>query len=247
MKSVSPRLDTLPPAQRVLWTQLSAVGPDFVLYGGTALSLQVGGRISVDFDFFTPNPLGIDQLAKNLPFLREATLQQRASDTATFIVGKGPDSVALSFFGNLRFGRVGEPVQFSDNGVSAAGLLDLAAQKMKVVQQRAEAKDYEDIYTLLSEGISLEEALGASCALYPHFNPAITLKALSYFVDVGPLSQIIQNGLQMAASRVRDVATMSKIHESLLPAPGLESPAREVGDSPEPNPLPRVKERELEI
>lgn len=49
MTSVIPRLDTLPPAQRGLWPQLSAMGTDFVLYGGTALALQVGGRESVDF------------------------------------------------------------------------------------------------------------------------------------------------------------------------------------------------------
>jgi hypothetical protein len=129
VNAVVPRLDVLLPAQRKLWPQLSAVGSEFVLYGGTALSLQVGGRTSVDFDFFTTEPLNYARLAKNLPFLRGASLRQQAVDTATFVVGSGSDAVAISFFGSMGFGRVGDPIRFADNGLYAAGLLDLAAQK----------------------------------------------------------------------------------------------------------------------
>jgi hypothetical protein len=222
---VTPRLETLPPAQRILWPELSAVGADFVLYGGTALSLQVGGRISEDFDFFTPHRLEIAQLMKQIPVLKGAFLQQQAKNTATFVVGKGKDPVAISFFGGLSFGRVSNPIQFSDNGIYAAGLLDLAAQKIKVIQQRAEAKDYKDIHKLLSEGVSLEAAMGAVRAMYPEFNPSVSLKALSYFGDVTGLSKEIQWELSAAASKVREIAQISKLDDSLLP--GSDSIAKE--------------------
>ncbi|MBF0334499.1 MAG: nucleotidyl transferase AbiEii/AbiGii toxin family protein, partial [Alphaproteobacteria bacterium] len=52
MTRFAPRLDILPPAQRRLWDALSAVPPEFVLYGGTAIALHLGHRRSVDFDFF---------------------------------------------------------------------------------------------------------------------------------------------------------------------------------------------------
>lgn len=168
MNAVRPRLETLPPAQQILWPKLSVIGSDFVLYGGTALSLQVGGRTSVDFDFFTLRPIDHDRLAKQFPFLQGARLQQRAVDTATFVIGEGSGTVEMSFFGGLDFGRVSEPVCFADNGICAGGLLDLAAQKIKVIQQRAQAKDYQDIHKLLSEGITLEMALGAAQALFPN-------------------------------------------------------------------------------
>jgi hypothetical protein len=217
MKSVVPRLDTLPQAQRTLWPQLAAIGSDFVLYGGTALSLQVGGRISVDFDFFTVRRFDTIEVMKQLPMLNRARLQHRSGESATFIVGNDRDAVAISFFGGLEFGRVSDPVQFTDNGVFAAGLLDLAAQKIKVIQQRAEAKDYLDIHKLLSVGITLEQALGAAGALYPEFNPAVSLKALSYFADVARLPQEIQDDLQMAAAKVREIPQMVRQNESLLP------------------------------
>jgi Nucleotidyl transferase AbiEii toxin, Type IV TA system len=228
-----PRLETLPEAQRILWPQLSAVGTDFVLYGGTALSLQVGGRISVDFDFFSALSIEPDKLEKALPFLKGAELRQQARNTATFFVGKGRDSVAISFFGGLGFGRVSTPVQFSDNRVYAAGLLDLAAQKVKVIQSRATAKDYQDIHKLLSEGITLELALGAARALYPEFNPAISLKALSYFSDVPHLSADIQRDLKSAASRVREVTQVSKQCASLFPDLGPIARERQIELEPD--------------
>lgn len=48
----SPQLGILPPPQRRLWPELSAVPPSFVLYGGTAIALYLGHRPSVDFGFF---------------------------------------------------------------------------------------------------------------------------------------------------------------------------------------------------
>jgi hypothetical protein len=49
-------LSILPESQRKLWTELNQVPSEFVLYGGTALALRLGHRISVDFDFFTSLP-----------------------------------------------------------------------------------------------------------------------------------------------------------------------------------------------
>jgi len=233
VKSVTPRLETLPPAQRILWPRLSAVSSNFFLYEGTALSLQLGGRISVDFDFFTTHPLEASRLPNELPFLKGAILEQQAKNTGTFLIGRGKDSVAISFFGGLSFGQVGDPIRFSDNGVYAAGLLDLAAQKMRVIQQPAKAKDYQDIHKLLSEGVTLEEALGAAQALFPEFNPSVSLKALSYFNDVAQLPQGIQQDLIAAASRVRGISPLTKYRDSLLPDLDSKEKARGMEIEPE--------------
>lgn len=65
----TPRLDILPPPQRRLWDELSAVPPEFVLYGGTALALHLGHRASMDFDFFGNKPLDPSRLVPAVPFL----------------------------------------------------------------------------------------------------------------------------------------------------------------------------------
>jgi hypothetical protein len=54
MTVIEPRLDVLPTAQRALWTSLRPVAQSgFVLYGGTAVALYEGHRVSIDFDFST--------------------------------------------------------------------------------------------------------------------------------------------------------------------------------------------------
>lgn len=215
--TIKPRLDCLPPSQQALWPLLSVVGRDFVLYGGTALTLQVGERISVDFDFFSPLPFDPEVLSDRYAFLKGAPLLQRAKVTATYAVKAGAEDVKVSFSGTLDFGRVSTPVRFFDSGVYAAGLLDLAAQKVKVVQARAEAKDHLDVSTLIGAGVPLEMGLGAAAALYPGFNPAVSLKALSYFDDVPDVPPKVRRELLDAVTQVRAIPSIPKSHASLLP------------------------------
>jgi len=217
MKVVEPRLDCLPAAQRSLWPRLAEISSDFVLYGGTGLALQLGGRESVDFDFFSPLPVDAEQLLRQYPFLKGASLLQRAAATATYSVPVGSEDVKISFFGTLDFGRVDVPVRFADNGLYGAGLLDLAAQKVKVVQVRAEAKDYLDVHRLLRHRITLQMALGAAEALYPGFNSSISLKALVYFKDVPTVPADVCRELIEAVSGVAEIAEISKQSSSLLP------------------------------
>ncbi len=194
-----------------------------MLYGGTALSLQLGGRQSIDFDFLTPQKVDADALSKGLPFLNGASLLQRANSTATFSVNC-PEPARISFFGGLNIGRVDEPRRFLDNGVVVAGLLGLAA-RVKVVQQRAEQKDYLDVCTLLRNGVTLERASGAAQSLYPEFNPIVTLKALAFFEDgdLGTLDESSRAQLIAAVSSVRDVPLVPKLDKSLSPGTPIPS------------------------
>lgn len=66
-----PRLDILPESQLRLWPELDAVPSDFVLYGGTALALQLGHRFSEDFDFFSTSGFDPARLQSRLPFFRD--------------------------------------------------------------------------------------------------------------------------------------------------------------------------------
>lgn len=184
MRKLSPRPGVLPDAQQRLWAELSTVPPDFVLYGGTALALQLGHRYSVDFDFFASRSLDLSRLEAQVPFLQGATIIQRDKNTLSALVYRD-DPVKVSFFGLPGLGRLIAPHVSDDNGLQIASLLDLAATKSSVVQMRAEAKDYIDVHALMTlGGIDLPTALAAAQELYgPSFNPEITLKALSYFDD----------------------------------------------------------------
>ncbi len=184
MYEFKPHLEVLPEAQRKLWTELSALPGEFVLYGGTALALHLGHRDSVDFDFFGNRDLNLSALEADIPFLKGARVIQRERNTLSAIVERG-GSVKVSFFGVPNLPRLAPPHVANDNGLRVASLIDLAGTKASVVQMRAEAKDYVDIDALLRLGkVDLPSALAAAERLYgPTFNPEITLKALSYFDD----------------------------------------------------------------
>ncbi len=200
-----PRVDILPPPQRRLWDELSAVPPEFVLYGGTALALHLGHRESVDFDFFGSKALDPAWLVPAVPFLAGAVVTQREPNTFGCMVDRG-GAIKLSFFGVPGLRRLLPPLIAPDNGLKIASLLDLAGTKASVVQVRAEAKDYIDIDALLTDGrIDLPLALAAGRAIYGgEFNPQNTLKALSYFGDgnLGRLAEAVRDRLAMAARGV---------------------------------------------
>lgn len=83
-----PHLEILPEVQRWIYPQLTDLkNLGFVLYGGTALGLQLGHRQSVDFDFFSRAPLDRKQLREVFPLLDETNLVTQLQDgenTQTF-------------------------------------------------------------------------------------------------------------------------------------------------------------------
>lgn len=205
MPGFRPRLDILPAPQRRLWDEFRALPPAFTLYGGTAIALQLGHRQSVDFDFFSRDPLDAARLLPALPFLAGATVLRREPETLTVLVDRG-GPVQLSFFGVPALPRLAPPLVAEGNGVRIAALLDLAGTKAAVVQLRAEAKDYLDLDVLMEAGrIGLPTALAAARALYGEtFAPLVTLKALSYFEDgnLGTLPRHVMERLVRAAAAV---------------------------------------------
>ena len=128
---LEPILDILPKAQRELWPALVGIPDNFVLYGGTALALRLGHRSSVDFDFFSSQTLDTEALYK-IPFIADAEVLQREPTALTLSVNP-PDPVKVSFFGDIGFGRVGNPDQTADGVLAVASLLDLFGTKLKVL------------------------------------------------------------------------------------------------------------------
>src|ERR1035437_8801961 len=111
----------LPPQQLKLWPELGATPESFTLYGGTALTLRLGHRTSVDFDFFSNAPLDPERLASTLPYLKDAERVRMAPDTLTCRVDRG-GAVLVSFFGGLGLGKVGEREEGKGMGLYGAFL-----------------------------------------------------------------------------------------------------------------------------
>lgn len=157
-----------------------------MLYGGTAIALRLGHRQSVDFDFFTSGNFYSDQLVREMTFLEGARRIQEKINTLTVLkeVAGFNVPVHLSFFGGLNLGQIETP-ELADNKIRVASLLDLFGMKCAIISQRAEAKDYIDIYSIISNtDLTLGHGLAAARAIYgKQYNSVLTLKALVSFVD----------------------------------------------------------------
>lgn len=222
-RSFLPLMTILPEAQKLLWPALKPTRSlGFVLYGGTAIALRLGHRLSIDFDFFNDKPLDKEKIRTTFSFMSQATVLQDETETLTVLV-KDIDAtqashVKVSFFGHLKFGRVAEPELTADGVLEIASLEDLMAHKLKVILQRVESKDYLDIAALLEAGVNLEKGLSAAKALFGSvFQPSESLKALTYFEggDLNILSPFVKETLISAASQVRSLPSVEIISNKL--------------------------------
>jgi len=210
----------LPPAQRNLWPKLAELPEQFVLYGGTAIALRCGHRVSEDFDFFSAQALVPEALLARVPWLRspKPTVLQRQDNTLTLQLSNEMGSVKASFFGGIEFGQINPPERAADNQLKVASPEDLLALKLGVIQQRVEAKDYLDIHALLKSGLSLSVGLCHLDALHPlTTNWMITLKTLVFFKggDLEGLPETVKRDLEEAVRLVRTVPKFAGVKTPL--------------------------------
>jgi len=205
----------LPPPQQAVWHLLApAKDLGLVLYGGTAIALRLGHRTSIDFDFFSSLTLDKDLLLKTMPFLGEKPPEQDKANTFTVITR----NVKFSFLGNLTFGCFTPPELTSDRILQVAALDDLLALKIKVIHERSERKDFQDIAALLRQGVPLERGLAIAERMFaPSLSPMIALRALTYFEggDVPSLSKAEKETLILATRFTKPLPVVSPISQEL--------------------------------
>lgn len=111
MSTFEPNLKVLPKAQTEIWTALNKIEDCFTLYGGTAIALQLGHRMSVDLDFFTNRQFHSDEILKDLS-ANFSILQilQVGQNLLTCKIETKSGGVLFSFFGNLGVGFLEKPL-----------------------------------------------------------------------------------------------------------------------------------------
>jgi len=121
---------------------------DFYLAGGTALALQIGHRVSIDFDFFSPEPISRSLFAKVEQVFAPAPLTLTPlvnnPDQLTLLVG----DVKLTFL-SYPFPLI-EPL-ISVDGLSLLSVKEIGATKAYTIGRRGTYKDYVDLYFVLAE------------------------------------------------------------------------------------------------
>lgn len=166
--------------QKVLHKLLFCV-KDFVLGGGTALSLQLNHRKSFDFDFFGQTPI-TKKLLSTLS--NKITIGNIAIDTS--------DELTLFTASNIKLTFLYYPfkpyhlVQKLENGLNIFPVNEIALQKAYTIGRRGEYRDYFDLFTILNnQYLSLSELISQTKMVYGSvFDTKMFLEQLVYFDDL---------------------------------------------------------------
>ena len=137
----------------------------------------------------------------NLSLFTNSNLVSRTPGSITLTVDS-PAPVKFQFFGALPLSRVKKPALLNPPGILIASPYDLFATKLKVIQDRADKKDYLDIIEFLNQGYDFAYGLAAAVAVYRNkFNPQITLRAAVSFID-GDLPSLSREDRQVMEKAV---------------------------------------------
>ncbi|KKQ18816.1 MAG: hypothetical protein US31_C0001G0003 [Berkelbacteria bacterium GW2011_GWA1_36_9] len=155
--------------------------PNFYLVGGTALALQIGHRISVDFDLFNSENIPRSLYLKVEKIFKENKIDiiVNNAENLTILV----DGVQLTFF-NYPFEVISPFIIFQD--VKILPVVELGALKVYALGRRATFKDYVDLYYILNKKlVSLVEITDLAERKYKDkFDKRLFLEQLIYLEDI---------------------------------------------------------------
>jgi hypothetical protein len=128
---------------------------DFRLVGGTALSLHLGHRISVDIDLFTDAEYGSidfdtieESLKKSFGYV-EGEFGGNSGMGKSYLIGTDPDNVIkLDLYYSM------DPFfqeALYEDGIRMATVEEIIAMKVDVIQRGGRKKDFWDLHELLNQ------------------------------------------------------------------------------------------------
>ncbi|MBI5144706.1 MAG: nucleotidyl transferase AbiEii/AbiGii toxin family protein [Candidatus Omnitrophica bacterium] len=109
------------------------------LAGGTACALQIGHRISVDLDFFTPEEFDAKELTRSLRKIGKFELDKQSWGTILGVLEKVKFSIFVYRY----------PVLFPFKSlfdINIIDLRDIAAMKIDAISTRGIRRDFVDLY-----------------------------------------------------------------------------------------------------
>lgn len=148
------------------------------LAGGTGAALQLGHRISIDLDFFTPEEFNADELARQLKHIGDFKLQQIKWGT---LLGEfKPISFSIFVYKY--------PVLFpfkSFYGIDILDIREIGVMKLEAIGTRGKKRDFVDLYFICKEVIGIQELLPLYIRKYGELGSKIIhiIKSLTYFED----------------------------------------------------------------
>jgi hypothetical protein len=166
--------EALSESAKKVWEKCLFLKEDFYLAGGTALAMQIGHRISVDLDFFSPEPIKKNIIPKIESIFETTVTPLVNTKDETTVMVRG---VKMTFL-HYPFPLLGERIPTYI--VSLAGVPDIASMKAYALGRRQSFKDYVDLYFVFKKAlVSIEDCIKDSLTKYGDaFNDRLFLEQL---------------------------------------------------------------------
>jgi hypothetical protein len=159
------------------------------LAGGTGLALQLGHRISEDFDFFTTIDFTPRDFSSELSKIFKFQVEQTSKGT---LIGS-INGIRFSLF-NYDYPLIYPPVDYLS--LKSADVRDIAAMKIDTIGSRGMKRDFIDLYCICRAGHELNFLFKIYEKKYRTSHPSIThlKKSLIYFEDAetDPMPRMIK-------------------------------------------------------
>jgi len=150
----------------------------FRLVGGTALSLQLGHRKSIDIDFFSDTDFDVVDYKKFLRKLFPNADIRTLNFGITVYLTEENEEVKIDLMQTERFIR---PVQVIES-IKFAHIEDIAAMKLEAITSRNTKKDFYDIAELLKI-YSFKQLLNFYSEKYPYNDIKDVLENFAFFSE----------------------------------------------------------------
>lgn len=135
----------------------------FVLVGGTALSIQIDTRQSEDLDFMRWKSGRNDRLEVDWPRIKKElsiignieSVDVLGLDMVEFVV----DGVKLSFYAAPRKQPMSLKKVLCKNNLYLADIKSIGGMKMETMLRRSKFRDYYDVYSILKAGVDIKDLI----------------------------------------------------------------------------------------
>ena len=154
---------------------------DFYLAGGTALALQIGHRVSIDFDLFSDKPIPKKLLPQAEKIFLPSKLKIIVNNSNELTIYLNETKIT---FLHYPYKPILKKIIFEN--LNFLSIKEIAATKAYTIGRRGSYKDYIDLYFALTEKyLNLENLIKIAEKKFKNdFNARLFLEQLIYYKDI---------------------------------------------------------------
>ena len=208
----------------------------FNLVGGTALSLMLGHRKSIDIDLFTDRDFDTRRLASHLSQTYNAeAIKTLKNGIFCYINDVKIDLIAHQY-------PILKPLETED-GIRMLSMEDISAMKLSaILNSGRRLKDFVDMYFLL-EKFPLERMTAAFVQKYPDVNVRMAHNALLYHHDINTDEKVDFLSREISLKEIESRLKAAVANTSLIFSPDKTKTLLPKKNSPQQNNQQNKKNR----